>query len=52
MLQDTLYHSSLYMIVIYALNDSNLGFLLSWNTAFLVTIVQWKAIYLMQDTKL
>ena len=43
MTQDTLYHSSLY-IIICTLNDSSIGFLLIGNAAFLVTIAQWRAI--------
>ena len=38
--QGTLCHSSLYIIVICALNDSSTDFLLIGNVAFLATIAQ------------
>ena len=38
--QSALRHSSLYINVIFALNDSSIGFLPIENAAFLVTITQ------------
>ena len=42
--KDRLCHFSLYIIVIFALNDSSIGSLFIGNAAFLVTITQWEVI--------
>lgn len=50
--KDRLCHFSLYIIVIFALNDSSIGSLFIGNAAFLVTITQWEVISPMQDMEL